>query len=434
MEAGYASLHLARSPAEQVELTLLACVVAGVGFAWLMHYVGRRGDRRVPGRTLAFVMAAGLAFRLTLLPLPNATSPDVTRYLWEGVIQSHGFNPYIDPPNADVLQHLEDAYPALHAAVNRPEIHPHVPTIYPPVAQVLFLANAVLFDGALWGWKLILLLFDAVLLVGAAMILRHRSWSTLGLAGVAWCPLLIVESYEAAHLDLVGVSLVVLAIAAMDRRRTIVAGTLLGLAINIKYLWPALVGMTLLPVAWRQRRMIAFVVSAAMVSTACWIPYRDGFASAWATARMFAENWTFNDLAFEALRHFVKEPRWAPMVLVSALLVALGGGLIIRRRRESWPDVWLLSGTALLLSPVAYPWYFLWIVPALIARPPAWLTIWVVTVPALHIVDWHLAGTGEWDSMPWLWGVITIVPGVLLGLAWWRRMRHADTPLPHGGA
>jgi len=243
----------------------------------------------------------------------------------------------------------------------------------------------------------------------------------VGLAGVLWCPLLLLETYEAGHLDLIGAALMVLAIVALARGRLILSAVALGLCINVKYLWPLLVLIILAGQAVRQRRAVVFLAVAALTVVAAWIPYRSGFENAVTTARTFAESWTFNDLIFEQLRR-LPGPRWLPMALVFGLLAGLAVALALRRPRNIWGDVWLLSGSTLLLGPVAYPWYFLWIVPGLAIRPPLWLIVWVLSVPALHLVDWHYVSTGRWDPMPGLWAVVGIIPAALLIRAWWQRL------------
>lgn len=89
-----------------------------------------------------------------------------------------------------------------------------------------------------------------------------------------------------------------------------------------------------------------------------------------------------------------------------------------------------------MLSPVAYPWYFLWVLPGLAGKLPGWLVAWVFLVPALHIVDWHYAATGEWDHMKWLWFVVGVVPGLLLLRDIGRRLAnrsHTDASLQETG-
>jgi uncharacterized membrane protein len=270
-------------------------------------------------------------------------------------------------------------------------------------------------------------MFDVVLAAGLWLLLRGSSRSAVGLAAVLWCPLLMLETYEAGHTDVIGAALVVLALVAMDRGRPMASGVALGLAIGVKYLWPALALVVLLPQAVRNKGAVRFVLAAGIVAVGCWIPYRSGISEAWATARMFSEIWAFNDPAFEALRRLLPGPRWVPMVVTCGLLLSLAAVLCLRRQRHVWTDVWLISGTALLLSPVAHPWYFLWIVPGLLLRPPAWLIVWVLAVPALHVANWHHVATGEWDTMPRLCVLVGVVPAVLLVRAWWLRLAHPDS-------
>lgn len=421
MEAALLLIHFARDPAEQVAFVLLSYLVGGVAFGWLLWRLRNADDDTSPRSTIVILVVAGVVFRLTLLPLAPAASQDVQRYLWEGLVQWHGFDPYTLAPTAEELAPLASEYPALWRSIN----HPDVPAIYPPFAQFLFLCNAAAFDGALLGWKFILLVFDAILAVGVVLLLRKRSLSIVGLAGVLWCPLLLIETYESGHLDLIGAALMVLAIVAMSRGQPILSAVTLGLAINVKYLWPLLLLIILARQAARQRRCVVFIMVTLVVAGVSWIPYHAGIESALATVRMFAEDWAFNDIIFEQLRR-LPGPRWVPMILVLGFLAALASLLAFRRPRDIWCDAWLLSGTALLLSPVAYPWYFLWIVPGLALRPPLWLVVWLLSVPLLHLVDWQYVSTGQWDPMPWLWWIVGAIPAMLLIRAWLQRLRQPE--------
>jgi alpha-1,6-mannosyltransferase len=423
IEAALLLLHFARNPAEQVALVLVSYLVSGVAFGWLLWRLrdARDGDSSRP--TIFILIAAAIVFRLTLLPLAPATSQDVQRYLWEGQVQLKGFSPYILPPTAKELEPLAEKHAATWRLIN----HADIPAVYPPTAQFLFLCNAV-FGGSLLGWKLILLVFDGLLAAGVAIVLKDRSHALIGLTGVLWCPLLLIECYEGGHLDVIGAALMVLAIVAMSRGRLILSAFALGLCINVKYLWPLLLLILLSRQALHWRQRVVFTTVTLAIAAASWIPDRAGVESAVSTARMFAEHWTFNDVIFELLRP-LPGPRWLPMALVSSVLAGLAGLLVYRRSRDVWRDAWLLTGTALLLGPVAYPWYFIWIVPGLAFRPPIWLVVWLLSVPALHLVDWHYVSTGRWDPMPGLWWVVGAVPALSLLGAWCRRLaytNHAD--------
>ncbi len=425
MEAAFLLIHAARDPAEQVALVLASYLVSGVAFGWMLWRLGNTGEGTSSRAMIVVLVAGGVVFRLTLLPLAPATSQDVQRYLWEGLVQLEGFSPYVLPPTAEQLTPLAERHLETWRLIN----HADIPAVYPPTAQLLFLCNAVIFGGSLLGWKLILLIFDGLLAIGVVLLFKDRSHALVGLAGVLWCPLLLIECYEGGHLDVIGVALTVLAIVAMGRNQPILSALALGLCINVKYLWPLLVLILLSRQEPRWRRRVVFVIVALTVAAASWIPYRAGFESAVATARMFAEEWTFNDVIFEQLRG-LPGPRWLPMALVTGVLAGLAGLLAVRQPRDIWRDAWLLTGTALLLGPVAYPWYFIWIVPGLAFRPPIWLALWVLSVPALHLADWHYVSTGQWDAMPWLWYAVGVVPAVLLMRAWWRRVARTDEGVP----
>jgi alpha-1,6-mannosyltransferase len=284
IEAALLLIRLARDPAEQVALVLASYLVSGLTFAWLLWRLHTATPHTSTRVAMAIVIIAGVVFRLTLFPLAPATSQDVQRYLWEGLVQLEGFSPYVLPPTAGELAPLAQEHPDTWRLIN----HPAIPAIYPPTAQLLFLCNAAVFDGSLLGWKLILLIFDGLLAIGVVMLLKDRSHALVGLAGVLWCPLLLIETYEGGHLDVIGAALMVLAIVAMSRRRIVLSALALGLSINIKYLWPLLLLIFLSREVPRWRGRLIFVTTTLAVAAASWIPYRAGFDSAIATARVFA--------------------------------------------------------------------------------------------------------------------------------------------------
>ena len=95
----------------------------------------RRRATPITSREWALWIALCLLLRVPLIPL--APSDDVHRYIWEGLVQNAGFNPYTIPPDDPRLAGIDDA---LRARVN----HPHFPAIYPPLAQLTFRAAAAI--------------------------------------------------------------------------------------------------------------------------------------------------------------------------------------------------------------------------------------------------------------------------------------------------
>jgi hypothetical protein len=95
-------------------------------------------------------------------------------------------------------------------------------------------------------------------------------------------------------------------------------------------------------VAWRRRCAGAFLGTAVLVVLAGWIPYRSELPAALATARVFAESWTFNDVVFELLRMCFPGWRLVPTLIVIGVLAgwvwAWCGGVAKRcgRTRGCW--------------------------------------------------------------------------------------------------
>src|SRR5260370_42703697 len=97
------------------------------------------GGRRV----LALVLATAVLLRRGALSAPVFLSDDINRYIWDGRVQAHGINPYRYVPNDPHLATLRDD---VFWHINRGN---YAPTIYPPVAQMLFLMATRLRETAL---------------------------------------------------------------------------------------------------------------------------------------------------------------------------------------------------------------------------------------------------------------------------------------------
>ena len=77
------------------------------------------------------ILFFAVVFRVTLLFSPPTLSDDVFRYVWDGSIQNHGINPYLYPPEGSDISAFRDQF---WTSIN----NKHIPTIYPPLLQILF--------------------------------------------------------------------------------------------------------------------------------------------------------------------------------------------------------------------------------------------------------------------------------------------------------
>lgn len=72
---------------------------------------------------------------------------DIYRFVWEGWIQLHGYNPYLLKPTALELRDLQKTshyMQRVYMGIN----HPDLTSVYPPMAQLLFRLFALIVNRA----------------------------------------------------------------------------------------------------------------------------------------------------------------------------------------------------------------------------------------------------------------------------------------------
>ncbi|MCY3676232.1 MAG: glycosyltransferase 87 family protein [Gemmatimonadetes bacterium] len=371
--------------------------------------------------SIPLIWGIGILARLALLPLAPELSDDIYRYLWDGHLLGEGLNPYGHPP-------ADDAYASIRTPWHDRVNHPEVPTIYPPLAQLLFgLVGAL--GGTIPGAKLVWLCFD----LGCGLLLCRIAGRTgrnpsAVLVWYLWSPLLIVETAWSAHFDAVGLFFLAgLIWVASGRRnrpggtsrghrpnrrrtrhvRAATLGSLLGLAALTKFA-PAAV----LPPLVRRHGAAAAVAFVA-VCTALYLPFAGvGLGALTEGLRTYAEHWTANQGAFTLIARLFPDPvqaRTAAAVPVLAVVVYATW----RRFRVERALLWII-GAGLLLSPTFHPWYALWVLPMAALRGHA---PFLLLTGLSFLGYWGLAAyqlTGVWPEPAWTRVVMWLPVWILL--------------------
>jgi len=360
---------------------------------WGFAMLALRQTRRLSHDRLGMgvIVSFAVLFRLTLLFSQPIQEDDFYRYLWDGKVVASGLNPYLVAPltvrnpaasdeEAQRFAHLarqDENMAQILARVN----HPHVPTIYPPLAQGIFALAAWLAPGSLLALRLVLFGFDLAMCGVVVAILRHCASNVLLIVVYAWSPLVIKETVNSAHYDVVPTFFLAFALWCGLKEKLMAAYASLALAILGK-MYPVL----LLPVfLWRTVRLhgcrqalFGFGVVCTVIVLG-YMPFLDAGAMLWQGALAFADHWQSNSLLFPLLVWLTGE-RWMANVVVVVLLgctlIALLHVYDVRVEREFLWVNFLAIGALLLLSPVGNPWYFLWIMPFLCVFPlRSWLLL-----------------------------------------------------------
>lgn len=319
-----------------------------------------RGQARP--RDLLLIVAVAVVLRAIAMTVPPTLTTDAFRYVWDGRIQWHGWNPYLHVPADERLAHLRDA--VIYPNVYLKEI---AVTIYPPVAEMIFFIANGIYDGLI-GIKLVMAAFEA------AVVWALVRWLTL--AGLprervliyAWHPMPIWEFSSMGHIDAAATGLLMLGLLAAVQRRQGLAGTLLAMAALTKY-FP----LAVLPAIWRRwdwRMPLAFAVTAVVL----YLPYAVGagpkvlgFLATHLDNEGYSAGYGFHVIWL--LRDFgIADPPGKAWII--AALAILGGiafyTFVARRRDEIKPEhLVLIAASFVWLTSPHYAWYFGWIVPLL---------------------------------------------------------------------
>ncbi|MEW6359061.1 MAG: glycosyltransferase family 87 protein [Planctomycetota bacterium] len=440
--------------------------------AFALYFVGIRFASRVKRRAAALAVIAvfGAAFRLTMWQTPPILEDDIYRYLWDGYVTAHGQNPFrfapvevaqfaawdgVDIPSARLprdqvcrmpreeigrllgadglteedrarlarLQELTrrerfalnnlttlwdtERYGEALLAIN----HPHIPTIYPPFAQVVFAAASWVKPMDMMAVKGLVILFDILTGVLIAVLLRMLGRNPCLCVIYAWSPLVIKEFANTGHCDAIAVCCVVGALVLVLRGRRVMTGAALALGFLTK-MFP----MVLIPIAWRRmgrRGVIAFAILVVLF----YLPFAGlGIGEMFQGLGAYAERWEFNSGLFTLFEKNVAErllppphgaidPFLATKLATGAVFLALLAWLV---RREDDGDIalarrmFIVLGALLLLGPTANAWYFCWIAPFLCVFPRrSWL---LLTCLVGLVYLYHVPPSAAADG--WVWNTL----------------------------
>ena len=382
-----------------VGLLMAAGALYLFGVATLVRSPGGRGR-------MAWVVGVGVVLRLLFIGSTPMLEDDFHRYLWDGAVAAHGFNPYAYAPKefaqsaaergagpARLRQLAEESWPIV-ARVNHAEMR----STYPPVAQLAFALAYRIRPWSVVVWRLTLLGFDVTVLALLIGVLRAVRLPAL-LAGVYWWnPLLVKEIFNSGHMDVITLAFVMGAILLAVRGRHVWAAGALALAVGAK-LWPlVLAPLILRPTLPRPRRLALGVgVFAVLTGLFLWPIYAGGLDSG-CGLRMYAKSWQNNDALFRSLVAIIGvvleragSHAWHSQFVTRVVVCALLGlwiGAMVRRPIRDGIDLcdralWIVAGL-FLLSPTQFPWYYLWLLPLLAIRPRLSLLTFTILLPLYY--------------------------------------------------
>jgi alpha-1,6-mannosyltransferase len=361
--------------------------LAVAGIAYLLAIREFFSTPRFPRRLIVVGLLLAALWHLPFLLMAPGSDDDVHRYVWDGHVQRLGYNPYIVVPS-------DPALGGLHTRDTRTLNNPDVPSPYPAGAQLFFRAVTAMHE-SIFALKIAFVVCDLAIVLVLLDILRCSGRGAHWVLAYAWNPLLATDVAGSGHIDIVGVLLLLVSVAALKRRWRLAAALAFGLAVSVK-----LLPVVLLPLYWRRVRMRDAALAAVVVGL-LYVPFFNHGRIPIGSLGTYVQRFRFNDPVFRTLERVV-----APQLAVGlAVLVGFLTAIWIRSKTPAWSSdafAWPMAAS-LLCAPVVYPWYLLWLLPFVRSASTLPIIIWTVSIiPTFYV--WHLRTLGR----PWL------VPGWIM--------------------
>ena len=310
-------------------------------------------------RVVLAIVALAIVMRVPVTLAPPYLSADIYRYVWDGEVEAAGFNPYLHEPTDPQLEPLRDhnIFPQIGS--------PHAPTIYPPVAEGLFLLVTRI-SASVTAMKIAMVIFEIITFGLLVRLLALEGLPMTRLVVYAWHPLPIWEFAGSGHVDAPLIAFCVAALWAMRRQRRGLVGLFLAGA-TLSKLYPVI----LLPAFYRRwdwRLPSAF--GAAIVLG--YLPFISagprilGFLPGYASQEGFnAQGAGFYLL--DLLHHVPGLAALNAKVYALAAIAALGAlsiAFVFRRDHPLSPYGMAATLAAFFMFVVSphYPWYFSWLI------------------------------------------------------------------------
>jgi hypothetical protein len=393
-----------------IRLFVALSMVAGTLYLGAMYILMKITLSR---RWLFLIIGAGLLMRSISFFSNPILEDDFYRYLWDGGVSASGHNPYryipddvfyfhepLDVPSSLVA--LSEEAGIVAARVN----HSGLGTIYPPVAQGAFTIAHWIHPWSLQSWRSVLFVFDCVAAFLIVTLLRKAGLPSHYVA-IYWLnPVLIKETYNSLHMDLLIIPFLLLSLFWISSNRPMRAGLATVAAVGCK-LWPLILVPTLIRHRNITMKKLALVTgcSALFLFLLCWpmlAAVQSGSSSGFFA---YGERWEMNDalfMVFDWTIQTISKPFSAAQNTTDWIVRILIGGVLLawtvwncRAQSKTIPELanrWvLITGALFMLSPTQFPWYYLWVLPWLAIAPRYSMLVLTAMLPMYYLKFYYQA-------------------------------------------
>ena len=354
------------------------------------NYSGRPTDRLVtspePDR---FLFVAAVLFRLALIVATPSLSDDYLRFIWDGRLLAHGYNPFLYLPDQVVQTSVATATNlsnTLLAGLNSP----HYFTVYPPLNQAFFGLAAWLspdsITGTVIGLRIPILLAEMGSLWLMIRLLRQFGQTPNLALLYGLNPLVILELTGNLHFEGIMIFFVLLALWLLVQGRWVGSALALGLGIGTKLLPLLLLPLLIRYLGWK--RGISYATIAVGLTVVLFLPFvsPDLIRNILSSLDLYFQKFEFNASVYYLLRAvgywLLGFNAIAGVGVALFFLIAVGVFYLAFHKLSDLPGsvfstrVLLTLTLYWLLATTVHPWYITSLVAITVFTPFRYALLW----------------------------------------------------------
>lgn len=378
--------------------------------------------------TLPFtlLLIAAVLFRLLALVNLPTLSDDIYRFIWDGRLLAHGYNPFQYLPS-EILSTRIAAQAGLTEALFQKLNSPHYYTVYPPLLQGWFAVSATLggvseLATAFW-LRLPIFLGEGgtFWLLYRLLKLMNQDQNTAQRSVLVYAlnPLVNVELVGNVHYEGLTICFLLAALYFYKKQKDLPSATFLGLAAGVKLLPLIFLPALLEKGHWRKN-----LTSAVGATVTFGVPFLFFFDRAIVENISTSLDLYFRRFEFNASLYYLLREigtlilGYNPIAIIGPFLALVALSLVLffswsRRLKLTLPERWLFALTAYLLcATTVHPWYVVPLIALSVLTRFGFPIIWSVMLPLTYV---SYGGGGSHEN---LW-IVAVEYCVVLGwMAW----------------
>ena len=393
-----------------------------LGYGWLLR--NKSENEPEQAKLDKFGFAAAIGFRgLLLLAMPQL-SDDVYRFVWDGRLLAHGFNPYLSLP-AQILPTPVAAIagldPTLFGLLNSPNYF----TVYPPLNQAIFGLAAWLAPHSLF-WNVIWLRIPILLAEGGTLWLMVRLLRRLNKNPnlALWYglnPLVILELTGNLHFEAIMLFFGLLAAWWLLRGALMASAAAFALAIGTKLLPLLLLPLVVHRLGWTKGLM--YTVLAGGLTVMLFAPFAslDLARNVFSSINLYFQKFEFNASVYYVLRaigYWIKGYNTIGRVGLGLSVATTLSILWIAFRWQKAPVPTQALATLTVyfaLATTVHPWYITTLVGVSVFSRFRYPLVWSAVIP----LSYFTYQTRPYRENLWLTALEYGVVGLVAAWEFW---------------